>query len=379
MRMQSEKQMYEKFIESFEIEDWEVDTDTGWKNIEGIGKTIQYKIWELKTESGKLLNCADNHILIKCDNIDFSKKSVDCSEILTKSLKEGDFIMTKNGPDKLISIIETDMSDHMYDLQVERGTNHLYYTSDILSHNSLWMQNFAINAANAGKNVIYFSLEMSEKKVMKRIGAMRLHIPINEYEETSKNKEFMQERLTKMRKSISSKSNVFEKKIGKIYVKEFAAGQATISDFDSYLTKWQEKFNEKVDLIIVDYITIMAPERGLNLESNLYMKGKHLAEGLRSLGFKYASPVLTAIQVSKDAWGAGDINLASVPESKAIPETCDSFWAIIRSPEMKRLNLYKLKALKLRDGNFEKDHVMFDLNPKYLTIENDRFSDTDTK
>ena len=243
------------------------------------------------------------------------------------------------------------------------------------SGKSLWLQNIAINAANAGKNVVYFSMEMSEKKVMKRLGAMRLHIPINEYEDTAKNKEFMQERLNKMRKSISNKSNAFEKKIGKIYVREFAAGQATLSDLDNYLNKWQEKFDESIDLIIVDYITIMAPERGLNLENNLFLKGKHLAEGLRALGYKYSAPVITAIQVGKDAWSASDINLSAVPESKAIPETADTFWGIIRSPEMKRLNLYKLKALKLRDGNFEKDYVMFDLNPKYLTIENDRFLD----
>jgi len=243
------------------------------------------------------------------------------------------------------------------------------------SGKSLWLQNIAINAANAGKNVVYFSLEMSEKKVMKRLGAMRLRIPINEYDDVAKNKEFMQEKLTKMRNSITNKSNAFDKKLGKIYVREFPAGSATISDLDNYMNKWQEKFEEDIDLIIVDYITILAPERGLGLESNLFMKGKHLAEGLRALGYKYSAPVITAIQVGKDAWSASDINLSAVPESKAIPETADTFWGIIRSPEMKRLNLYKLKALKLRDGNFEKDYVMFDLNPQFLTIENDRFLD----
>jgi len=45
---------------------------------------------------------------------------------------------------------------------------------------SLWMQNLAIRSANIGYNVLYITLEMSEKKVMKRLGSMRLHIPINE-------------------------------------------------------------------------------------------------------------------------------------------------------------------------------------------------------
>ncbi len=38
---------------------------------------------------------------------------------------------------------------------------------------SLWMQNFAFKAADMGHNVLYITLEMSERKVMKRIGAMR--------------------------------------------------------------------------------------------------------------------------------------------------------------------------------------------------------------
>lgn len=245
------------------------------------------------------------------------------------------------------------------------------------SGKSLIMQNIGINAANEGKNVIYFTLEMSEKKVMKRMGAMRLKIPINEYETVSKNRDHMQEKMTKLKQSITSKSNAFNKSLGKIYVKEFPAGQATVSDFQNYCERWEEKFDEKIDMIIVDYISIMAPEPGLGYESNLYLKGKHLAEGLRALGFKYECPVITGIQIGKDAWGTNDMALKDVSESKAFVETADTFWGIIRSPEMKRMNLYKLKAMKLRDGNFEKDEVMFDMHPQYLSIENDRFTGED--
>jgi KaiC/GvpD/RAD55 family RecA-like ATPase len=33
---------------------------------------------------------------------------------------------------------------------------------------SLWMQNFAVRSANMGHNVLYITLEMSERKVMKK-------------------------------------------------------------------------------------------------------------------------------------------------------------------------------------------------------------------
>ena len=51
---------------------------------------------------------------------------------------------------------------------------------------SLWMQNFAVKSADSGYNVLYITLEMSERKVMKRLGAMRLKIPINDYDKVSK-------------------------------------------------------------------------------------------------------------------------------------------------------------------------------------------------
>jgi replicative DNA helicase len=56
---------------------------------------------------------------------------------------------------------------------------------------SLWMQNFAVKSADMGHNVLYITLEMSERKVMKRVGAMRLKIPINDYDRLSKDTEMI--------------------------------------------------------------------------------------------------------------------------------------------------------------------------------------------
>jgi hypothetical protein len=108
---------------------------------------------------------------------------------------------------------------------------------------------------------------------------------------------------------------------------------------------------------------------------NLYSKGKALAEGLRAMGAKYKIPVITAVQVSKDAWNATDITLEQVPESKAIAETADSFFAIIRTEEMKRQGIYRFKLLKQRDGDFLKSQIRLKLNSTYLTLEDDIFLD----
>ena len=237
---------------------------------------------------------------------------------------------------------------------------------------SLWMQNFAVMSANAGYNVLYITLEMSERKVMKRLGAMRLRIPINDYDKMSKDTEFIKKRIKSL--SHSDGGDIFDKKVGKIMSRFWAAGTATVSDFDNYIQKLKEKKDIKIDLIIVDYITLVAAPKGLGAD-NLYTKGKHLAEGLRALGAKYKCPVITGVQVAKDAWNSSDITLESVPESKAIAETADTFFAIIRTEEMKRQNLYRFKLLKQRDGDFLKSQIRLSLNPTYLTLENDQFID----
>jgi hypothetical protein len=105
-------------------------------------------------------------------------KVCDLNEIYCENLNIGDLIMTKYGPDKIVNIQKTDRLTNMYDLQLDNKSKKQYYTNDILSHNSLWMQNFAVRSANMGYNVLYITLEMSERKVMKRLGIRRRLNPV---------------------------------------------------------------------------------------------------------------------------------------------------------------------------------------------------------
>ena len=369
-----DRPLYDKFIEAYQVNNLEVETPNGWVNIEGIGKTIEFEQWVIRTSSGKELICADKHIIYRCDNIDFISKKCDLMELYTENLQLGDFIMTKDGPDMVMEIYKDGNKSHMYDLQLSDGSNKQFYTNDILSHNSLWMQNLSIRSADNGFNVLYITLEMSEKKVMKRVGSMRLKIPINDYDTVSRDTEYMKNKLKSFHNSGNSKDNIFEKNVGKIYTKFWAAGTATVADFDNYVQKLKDKRGIKINLIIVDYITLIAPNKGSNSD-NLYSKGKHLAEALRALASKWKVPVISGIQVAKGAWNSTDITLESIPESKAIAETADTFFAIIRTEEMKRANMYRLKLLKQRDGDFSRSTVKLELNTKYLTLENDIFLD----
>ena len=348
-----------KFIDTIEVEDWQVETDNGWSDIEAIGKTIEYDEWILKTKNGLELICADTHIVFN----EFG------DEVFVKDLQQGDIIITKKGLDQILSITKSDKKSNMFDLQLA-DENHRFYTNDILSHNSMWLNNIAVNAANAGINVLFITLEMGWRKVMKRIGSMRLKINVDEYDEKSKDAIFMKQRLNNL-KSQFNVGNLFDSQPGKIFVKKYNTSDCTVTDIDNYIKKFEEIKRLKVGMVIVDYINIMSIEKGFDITNMLYLKGKHLAEGLRRIADKYECAVVTATQTDKAVWGASDIKLADIPESKAIADTADSVWGIIRNPEMKRNNIYRLKILKLRDGEHKEEQIRFDFNTKFLTMEND--------
>lgn len=114
-----------KFIASFDVDDYEILTDTGWEDCEKIHKTVEYTIWHVETETHKLA-CADTHIVFD-ENL---------NEVFVKDLKAGDKILTDNGIESIVTITETGDSDNMYDVELPEYSNHRYYTAGILSHNT---------------------------------------------------------------------------------------------------------------------------------------------------------------------------------------------------------------------------------------------------
>lgn len=119
--------MDKKFISSWNIEDYEIETDTGWSDIIALHKTIPYEIYIIKTSLGKELKCADNHIL-------FNKNH---GEVFVKDLNINDIIITCDGVETITYIKNTNIEDNMYDFELSENSNHRYFTNGILSHNTL--------------------------------------------------------------------------------------------------------------------------------------------------------------------------------------------------------------------------------------------------
>ena len=114
-----------KFVDSIDLQDLEIETDTGWHPISKIMKTIPYQVWELKTESGLTLECADDHIIF----------NETLSQQFIKDVSPGNKIQTRNGVDIVSSVRTRDRKENMFDITVD-SVGHRYYTNGILSHNT---------------------------------------------------------------------------------------------------------------------------------------------------------------------------------------------------------------------------------------------------
>ena len=114
-----------KFTEIFDASDWLIETDTGWEDLIDVKETVPYNRWELIVDDHSTLYCADDHIVFDST----------FNEIFVKDLQPGDYVQTRSGKRKVLSVTNTRITENMYDVGVN-SDNHRYYSNGILSHNT---------------------------------------------------------------------------------------------------------------------------------------------------------------------------------------------------------------------------------------------------
>lgn len=113
-----------KFVETIDVDEWEVLTDTGYHSISASNMTVKYEIYEVVFDNGTTIKCADNHIFM----------AIDGSEVFAKD-SLGKTFKTIDGESTVLSVAQTGIYEHMYDLSVD-SEDHTYYTDGVLSHNT---------------------------------------------------------------------------------------------------------------------------------------------------------------------------------------------------------------------------------------------------
>ena len=224
---------------------------------------------------------------------------------------------------------------------------------------SIWLANDAANFVRMGHNVVFITAEMSAQKVLKRIGANLLNVPMMDYDKNASNRDYMKRRLEKVSRGLLPP--------GKLFVKEYPTSQGTIPDIEAYLKDLEESQDHKVNVLVVDYINILANYRNPNTE-NTYMKIKQIAEDLRALAVKRDMLVISATQINRGAWDATEVRMENIAESAGLAHTADVMYALIQDSVMHAEREYWLKVLKIRDGQGKGSRCKFNIDYEHMRL-----------
>ena len=228
---------------------------------------------------------------------------------------------------------------------------------------TLWLGNIATQAIRASNHVAIITLELSDRKYMKRLGSNLLGIKMSEYKESADNDEMIKKKVTNL---------AFEnlRTPGELVVKEFPTSQASAIDVENWLTKVEQILGIKFKIVIIDYINIMKNWRNPNSE-NTYMKIKQIAEDLTAAAQRNEWAIVTATQTKQSEFDATDLSMNSASESSGLVATVDGMFGIIQDPLMYSNNEYKLKLLANRDEGYKNSYKKFIVDYPHMRIMED--------
>lgn len=285
----------------------------------------------LVTESNLVVRVNEDHLFETTDGWAYAKDLCDTiSLFLTENGVEHGMVR-KTG--KQIPIVDV-VIDH---------PNHRYYANGVSSHNtnvgkSLGLVSLAADYIRDGLNVLYISCEMREEVVFQRVDANILNVPVNSLVTIPKEK-FI-DRIEALR----------QKSYGTLKVKEFPPTSASTLNIRHTLDELRMKKNFIPDVIMVDYLQILASYR-LPYSVGSYYFFKSVAEELRALAVETNTVVWSAAQFNRSQMNSTEVGMDGIAESAGIAHTADGMWALIRTEELDSVGQLMVTQLKSRYAN----------------------------
>lgn len=197
--------------------------------------------------------------------------------------------------------------------------------------------NLGAAAVKKGKNVIHYTFELTENATGLRYDSNICMIPSNE----------VPERSEEVREAYSEMEG-----LGRIIIKEYPTGTATVQTLRSHIEKLSLK-GFIPDLLVIDYADIMRSSRQYE---SMRHELKKVYEDLRNLAMEKNIPIWTASQSNRDSASSDIVGLENMSESYGKAQVADVVVSISRKPAEKASGLGRLYIAKNRAG---RDGILF--------------------
>lgn len=212
---------------------------------------------------------------------------------------------------------------------------------------SIWLGDEAVFQSQQGYNVAYITFEMSDERIEGRLEANVLDETMNVVK-TSPTEE--------LRKKFEAIRN---RKHGYLVLKEYGPGEITAQHLSTYLKEVKMAKGEPVDILVVDYMNLMASIRYPASAGSYYLL-KGVCEELVALAKKHNIVILTATQFNRGGQKNTSPEIKDISESQAIANTLDFLLAMFDNEELEKAGKAVMKQLKNRygDKNYFKSFIV---------------------
>lgn len=221
------------------------------------------------------------------------------------------------------------------------------------SGKSLFMQNLAVNWAQAGLNGVYVTLELSEGLCSMRIDSMMT--------DTSSRDIF------KDIDKVEMKVKMLQKKAGGLRIKYMPA-QSTVNDLRAYCKELQIQTGMRLDFLCVDYLDLLMPVSAKVSPSDLFVKDKYVSEELRNLAKELNVLFVTASQLNRSAVEEIEFDHSHISGGISKINTADNVFGIFTSRSMRERGQYQLQLMKTRSSSGVGQKIELEFNVETLRI-----------
>lgn len=302
----------------------DVESLDGFYPLEAFRLTKPEKVVSIKLSDGKLLTASPQHLVVKEEDkaIGIWKK--------IEEISIGDKISVSDN--QLSEVVEiskiSDTLQTLYDIQV--GIAHSYMANGILSHNSHFLTMLGANAIRQGRNVLYYTFELSEAKVGIRFDSNFTDIDSNDiFDQKDKVNEFYA-----------------TNQIGKVKIKYFPTSQPTVNTLRAHMEKLALR-GFIPDMVIIDYADIMRSTRQYDSPRH---ELKLLYEELRAFATERNVVLWTASQSNREGSSADIVDMDNMSESYAKAFVADLIITLSRKSAERADGSGRLYVAKNRNG-----------------------------
>jgi len=194
---------------------------------------------------------------------------------------------------------------------------------------SMVLAHLGAQAVKDGKNVVHYTLELSEAITGQRYDSCISGVPLS----------MLYSRKEDVLESISGIE-------GALIIKEYPTKTATTNTIRAHVEKLKKR-DHKVDMILVDYADLLRPTTHFKEKRN---ELESIYENLRALAQEFRCPVWTASQTNRSGLNAEVVTMESISEAFNKCFVADFICSISRNRKDKNANTARMYVAKNRNG-----------------------------